>query len=168
MYWSPENKSQCTGLLKTEPIYWSPGDPMISVFRRAACEECHEQSGNKAVLPFCTEAIKQVFQTSASKIGTLQHDVRILLRRFLSNFIKPELLAVTTNEELHNFDYATIRNQVSNDELGIGTAARLHLIGMSDELESTQREKNFFFAVRQLYVECVRKIVEKFPSKRLA
>ena len=39
------------------------------------------------------------FQTSASKIGTLQHDVRNLLRRFLSNFIKPELLAATANEE---------------------------------------------------------------------
>ena len=22
--WSPENKSQHTGLLKTEPMYWSP------------------------------------------------------------------------------------------------------------------------------------------------
>ena len=64
-----------------------------------------------------------------------------LLRRFLSNFIKPELLAATTNEELHNFDYATLRNQVSNDELGIGTAARLHLIDMSDKLEGTQREE---------------------------
>lgn len=77
------------------------------------------------------------FQTSASKIGTLQHDVRNLLRGFLSNFIKPELLAATTDDEIHYFDYANVRNQLCNDELGIGTAARLHLIEMSDELEGT-------------------------------
>lgn len=103
------------------------------------------------------------FQTSASKIGTLQQDVRNLLRGFLSNFIKPELLAATTDDKIHKFDYANIRNQLSNDELGIGTAARLHLIEMSDELEGTQREKNFFLSVRQFYVECVQKIIAKFP-----
>ena len=77
------------------------------------------------------------FQSSASKIGTLQQDVRNLLRSFLSNFIRPELLAATSNEDIHTFSYESPSNQLSNDELGIGTAARLLLIENSDELEGT-------------------------------
>ena len=58
----------------------------------------------------------------ASKIGTLQKDMRDLLRAFLSNFIKPELLAATSDAMIHGFDYENTANQVSDDELGIGTA----------------------------------------------
>ena len=61
------------------------------------------------------------FQTSASKIGTLQKDV-CDLRAFLSNFIKPELLAATSDATIHEFDYENTANQVFDDELGIGTA----------------------------------------------
>ena len=67
-------------------------------------------------------AFNTAFQTSASKIGTLQ-DVRPnLLRAFLSNFIQPELLAATPNYKIHRVDYENIANQLSNDELGIGSA----------------------------------------------
>ena len=79
--------------------------------------------------------VNVAFQTSASKIGTLQQDIRNLLRSFLSNFIRPELLAATSNEDIHTFSYESPSNQLSNDELGIGTAARLLLIENSDELE---------------------------------
>ena len=103
------------------------------------------------------------FQTSASKIGTLQQDVCNLLRGFLSNFIQPELLSAMPNDRIHIFDYENVANQLSNYEIGIGTATRLHLIENADELEGTQREENFFQSVRGFYVECVRKIVSKFP-----
>ena len=103
------------------------------------------------------------FQTSSSKVGTLQQDVHNLPRDFLSNFIQPELLAATSNDNIHSFDYENVANQFSNDELRIGTAARLHLIESSDELEGTQREHNFFLSIRQFYVECVWKISAKFP-----
>ena len=103
------------------------------------------------------------FQTSASKIGTMQEDVRNLLRGYLSNFIQPELLATTSNDNIHTFDYENVSNQLSNDELGIGTAARLNLIESSEELEGTRREDIFFLSVRHFYVECVRKIIGKFP-----
>ena len=42
------------------------------------------------------------------------------------------------------FDYENIVNQVSDDELGIGTATRLLLIEEPDELEGTMKERNFF------------------------
>ena len=102
------------------------------------------------------------FQTSASKIGTLQ-DVRNLLRGFLSDFIQPELLAATPNDRVHSIDFENIANQLSNDELGIGSAAQLLLIENSDELEGTQEEQNFFQFVRKFYFECVRKMIAKFP-----
>ena len=37
------------------------------------------------------------------------------------------------------------------------------LIENSDELEGTSKERNFFLSVRKFYVECVRKIIDKFP-----
>ena len=108
-------------------------------------------------------AFNTAFQTSASKIGTLQEDVRNLLRAFLSNFIQPELLAATPNDKIHRVDYENIANQLSNDELGIGSATRLLLIEKSDELEGTRQEDNFFRSVRQFFSECVRKMIAKFP-----
>ena len=81
----------------------------------------------KLYCQFVSFALKQLncfnvaFQTSASKIGTLQQNVRNLLRSFLSNFIRPELLAATSNEDIHTFSYENPSNQLSNDELGIGT-----------------------------------------------
>ena len=53
---------------------------------------------------------------SSSKIGTLQQDVRNLLRSFLSNFIRPELLAATSNEDIHT---ESPNNQLLNDELSV-------------------------------------------------
>ena len=102
------------------------------------------------------------FQSSVCKIGTVQEDVCNLLRGFLSNLIQPELLATTSNEDILSFDYENVANQLSNDELGIGSATRL-LIENSDVLEGTEEEKKFFSSVRNFYTECVRKMILKFP-----
>ena len=61
------------------------------------------------------------------------------------------------------FSYESPSNQLLIDELGIGTATRLRLIENSDELEGTRREDSFYLSIRQLYVECVRKMIAKFP-----
>ena len=50
-----------------------------------------------------------------------------------------------------------------NDELGISTATRLHLIENTDELEGTRREDSFYLSIHQFYIECVRKMIAKFP-----
>ena len=77
--------------------------------------------------------LNAAFQTSASKIGTLQKDVCNLLRGFLSNFIRPELLAAAPDDQIHTFDYENVSNQVSYHEIGICTATRLHLVENADE-----------------------------------
>ena len=48
---------------------------------------------------------------------------------FESNFIGPELLAATSDATINEFDYENIANQVSDDEIGNGTATRLLLTG---------------------------------------
>ena len=123
--------------------------------------EAMEKVETKLFCQFVAFALKPLnsfnaaFQTSASKLGTLQKDVCYLLRGVLSNFIWPELLAAAPDDQIHTFDYENVSNQLSNDEIGIGTATRLYLIENADELEGTQREKNFFLAVRGFYMECV-------------
>ena len=89
--------------------------------------------------------------------------MRNLLCGFLSNFIQLELLAATPNDGIHSVDFENIANQLCNDELGIGSAARLLFIENSDELEGTQEEQNFFNFVRKFYSECVKKMLAKFP-----
>ena len=84
-------------------------------------------------------------QSSATKIGTMQADVRELLHSFLANFVKPEELA--TASDLTKVQYADPSKQLSDDELGIGTQARLLLTENEDELEGTSAEHNFFHAV---------------------
>ena len=96
-------------------------------------------------------AFNTAFQTSASKIGTLQHDIRNQLRGFLSNFIQPQILAAVSNDDILSFNYEDTANQLCN--------ARLLLLENSDELEGTQREDDFIFSIRQFYMECVRKMI---------
>ena len=77
--------------------------------------------------------------------------------------IRPELHAATSNEDIHSFDFDNLANQLSNDELGIGSATRLLLIESSDVLEGTREEEKFFHSVRGFYTECIRKMISKFP-----
>ena len=52
------------------------------------------------------------FQTSSTKIGTMQEDVLKLLRSYLANFVKPEVLA-GANDAL-SVNFADQENQVSS------------------------------------------------------
>ena len=53
------------------------------------------------------------FQTSTSKVGTLQQDTVALPCVFLSNFIKPEILSSTQNADLHKLDFADSATQLT-------------------------------------------------------
>ena len=61
-------------------------------------------------------------QTSASKIGTLQHDISQLLRSYLGNFIRPECLVDLPVDAVTQFDFDQPDMQVCDTELAIGTA----------------------------------------------
>ena len=102
------------------------------------------------------------FQTHASRIASLQSDVRALLQAYLSNFIKPEVLAST--DDVIAVDYLDRDNQVTNGELGIGTSTRLLLCGeLEDEIMGTAVERDLFLHIRTFYEASVSKMLAKFP-----
>ena len=102
------------------------------------------------------------FQTHASRIGSLQSDVRVLLQGYLSNFIIPEVL--TNADDITMIDYLDRNNQVVDDELGVGTSTRLLLCGeLEDEVTGTITERHFFSSVRLFYEVSVTKMLAKFP-----
>ena len=102
-------------------------------------------------------------QTSASKIGTVQHDISQLLRSYLANFIRPECLVNVPIEEIALLDIEQPCLEVPDTELAIGSATRLLLIEEQDSIEGTHREVVFFSGVRQCYREVVHKMIAKLP-----
>ena len=110
-------------------------------------------------------AFNTTFQTSSSKIGTLQLDMCQLLRTFLSNFIRPECLTSVPTSDIDQFDYRNVEHAVDNEELGIGTATQLLLEEESDTFEGTCQEANFFSTIREFYHEAVHKMLDKFPFR---
>ena len=104
-----------------------------------------------------------VFQTHASRIGSVQVDTLSLLRGYLANFIKPEVL--TAASDITTINYCDRNNQLSNDTLAIGTETLLFLSEFEDEIEGTLVERKFFRSVRVFYETVVSKLLAKFPLK---
>ena len=92
-------------------------------------------------------------QTSASRIGTMQADMRSLLRTYLANFVAPGCLVYINTDNIEVFDYRDVSQHASNDKLAIGTSTRLLLEEYSDDVEGTSTERKFFTAVRSFYQE---------------
>ena len=90
-----------------------------------------------------------VFQTHASRIGSIQDDTLSLLRGYLANFIKPEV--ITAASDITAINYRDQNNQLSNDTLAIGTETLLFLSEFEDEIEGTLIERRFFRSVRVFY-----------------
>ena len=101
------------------------------------------------------------FQAKTTKIYMMQQSIIDLLSTFLSNFVKQEVLLATS--DITNVLYSERSTQVSDDELGIGTAGRLLLIEEEDAVTDTRLESEFFSAVRLFYEKTVAKILAKFP-----
>ena len=74
-----------------------------------------------ALKPF--NKFSTVFQTHASCIGTLDFDVRNLLRAYMSNFVDPDVLK--SEDDITAISYQDRSKQVNDDELGVGTTTRL-------------------------------------------
>ena len=71
----------------------------------------------KLICHFVSYALKPLnkfniaFQTNASRIGSLQSDVRTLLQSYLSNFIKPEVL--TEADDITGIEHRERINQLT-------------------------------------------------------
>lgn len=99
------------------------------------------------------------FQTNASRIGSLQSDVRGLLKSYMCNLIKPDVFKDVA--DITTLDYLDPDHQAVDDELGIGTTTRLLLSGeLEDEVCGTSVERKFFKCVRSFY-EATDSTVEK-------
>ena len=92
------------------------------------------------------------FQTHASRIGTLQADVRKLFHSFISNFIDPDV--IKSSEDITTIEFT----DNTNDELGIGTSTRLLWCGELEDLVGTAIERRFFKNVRTFYETCASKM----------
>ena len=101
--------------------------------------------------------INVVFQTTMSKISTMQRDILDLLHFYLSNLIKSRVLRST--DDLTTIAYDDIRNQLSNEELGVGTSTLLLLAEFQHEVEATPIETRFFLPlgsfIRKLNEKCL-------------
>ena len=124
----------------------------------------------KLVCHFVSFALKPLnkfniaFRTHASRIGSLQSDVRSLLRGYLSNFIKPEVLSGT--DDVTSIDYLDQNNQVSDDELGIGTSTRLLLCEeLEDEIVGTVTESRFFHVCIHFMKQALPRCWQNFLSQ---
>lgn len=92
----------------------------------------------------------------------LQSDLSKLLRAFITNFIDPDV--IKDADDVTGIDYTDPTNQLSDDELGIGTSARMLLCGeLEDEVVGTRIETRLFTTVRPFYEIAVTKILAKFP-----
>ena len=104
-----------------------------------------------------------IFQTHASRIGTMQDDMLSLLRGYLANFIKPEVIVAA--DDITALDYKDKENQLPNESLAVGTETLLFLSEMEDDIEGTTIERKFFDSVRLFYETTVTKMLAKFPHK---
>ena len=102
---------------------------------------------------------------SASKIGTLQHDISQLLKSYLTNFVLPKSLADVTLDSIYEFNFCDAAVAVPDSDFGILTATRLLLEEEADSIEGTHQEVAFFAAVWEFYKEVVHKMVSKFPFR---
>ena len=67
-------------------------------------------------------------------------------------------------DDVTTIDFCDKSNQLSDDELGIGTSTRLLLCGeLEDDIVGTRKEDHFFERVRTFYETAVSKILAKFP-----
>ena len=80
----------------------------------------------------------------------------------MSNFIKPKVLSGT--DDVTSINYLNPNNQVSNDELGIGTSTLLLLCGnLEDEVVGMVTESHFFSCMHYFYEASITKMLAKFP-----
>lgn len=103
-----------------------------------------------------------LFQTNASRVGTMQADFLNLLRSYLANFMDASAIRNCTNDELPSLAYNDRANQLADSELGIGTQARLALLEAEDSSD-VNMEARFHDSVRSFYEACVKKLLAKFP-----
>ena len=121
----------------------------------------HNINSQSIVTIYCS--FNTAFQANSTKIGVMKQSILDLLRSYLANFVKQDILMAV--EDITTVTYCDPKSQCGDDDLGIGMATRLLLVENEEEIADTNLEKEFFNVVRVFYQKTVAKIVSKFPFK---
>lgn len=76
-----------------------------------------------------------IFQTHAGRIGMIKEDTMLLLRIYMVNFIKPEIIIATA--DIITIDYRNKVNQLPRDSLVIGNDTLDLISEFEDEIYGT-------------------------------
>ena len=111
----------------------------------------------KLFLTFLTFALcplngfNTAFQANSTKIGVTKQSILDLLRSYLANFVKQDILMAV--EDITTVTYCDPNSQCGDDDLGIGMATRLLLVENEEEIAGTNLEKKFFNVVRVFFIK---------------
>ena len=84
-----------------------------------------------------------------------------LLKGFLAKYIKATVIA--SAEEAKDVDYENTGNYLSENDIFIGSQARIYLAEHEDDLSGSTHVQEFFGSVRSYYCEATRQIKKTFP-----
>ena len=90
----------------------------------------------------------------------LEQETKDLLKAYLLNFVRPEVIAAAV--DITTVDFTSRSNQKVNEDITIGHAASRFLISIEDETDPTSIAK-FYDSVRAGYAAAVQKLFKKFP-----
>ena len=97
------------------------------------------------------DKFNHLFQKSTNTTCQLYTEMSTLVRLYVSNLLKPECI-VAVGDDLSQLNLAS-RNQLADENLGLGDATWMYISGMEEELDP----KTLYKAVRSYYVDSYRK-----------
>ena len=104
------------------------------------------------------DKFNRLFQKSTQNTTCqLYTEMSRLVRLHASNLLKPECI-VAVGDDLSQLNLAT-RNQLADENLGLGDATWTYISGMEEELDP----KTLYKAVRSFYVASLQKMQKIFP-----
>lgn len=101
-----------------------------------------------------------MFQAIESRIGYLQDEMNVLLRKFLGKFVRAKV--ITTSQSLTYVPFEDNQNQLQDNIIANSSAARAYLVDNEDEIPISSLTR-FFMSVRKFYIFVTSKMLAKFP-----
>ena len=101
-----------------------------------------------------------LFQEESPVLYRLYNEQDDLLKGFLAKYIKAT--AIAAMEEANDVNYENVENQLSDEDVFIGSQTRIYLVQHEDDLIASSQFQEFFTNVRQYYCEATRQIKKRF------
>ena len=104
---------------------------------------------------------KYLFQEESPVLYQLYDEQDDLLKGFLAKFVKAEVIA--SSEEAKDVVFNSAENQLSDNDIFLGTHARIFLAQNEDDFIGTGELKVFFSKVQAYYCEATTQIKKRLP-----